>query len=162
MDSSFHDSVINELVADSLSRTLPEAPVALDLGCGDGSFGLSLLDRLPMVDMVFLDADAAALARVRQAKHCAVTVMNSGHTLPFDDQVFDLVVAAFVFHFHSLWPLLEAAHRVLRIGGRLLLTYYGGSLSSLLDYLEAIGFQVSASPSLTHGSHFLVSAARLF
>lgn len=87
----------------------------LDLGCGSGRF-LSLLD-----DGVGAEIAEEAVARAR--RHGEVRLLNADGTLPFDHGEFDLIWCSEVIeHVPDAEGLLQEARRVLRPGGRLLLT----------------------------------------
>jgi SAM-dependent methyltransferase len=91
----------------------------LDLGCGPGDFTKAYLDAGATV----LGVDfAPEMVRVAQQRFPNVTFkVADAEDLPFDDQSFDVVVAAYVVH-HLARPELvfREVHRVLRPRGRFL------------------------------------------
>lgn len=86
----------------------------LDIGCGHGDILQTSYNHAALA--VGLEPDLAALQRNTVLHH---TVQGIGETLPFADQSFDLVTAAWVFE-HVEEPLLflREIWRVLRVGGR--------------------------------------------
>ncbi len=99
----------------------------LDVGCGFGG-GLAFLNaRLREANLVGVNIDR------RQLQVCSEIQPISGNqiglieadacALPFNRDVFDLVVCIeAIFHFRSRFTFLQEAARVLRPGGRLVLT----------------------------------------
>jgi SAM-dependent methyltransferase len=101
------------------------APV-LDLGCGDGDFGARALG----AGALGLDPDLAALARgPRGGRSCAA----SATAMPFPDRCLGSVVANSVLeHIPDLDATLDECARVLRPGGRLVVTSPNPRFSELL------------------------------
>ena len=95
----------------------------LDAGCGSGPLAAALRDA--GADVTGLDVSAAMvdLARQRLGEDADLHVADLGAPLPFADDEFDDVVASLVLHYLEDWsgPLAEL-HRVLKPGGRLLLS----------------------------------------
>ena len=95
----------------------------LDAGCGPGLLAAAL--RAKSAKVTGFDASPAMvdLARSRLGEDAAIHVADLAEPLPFDDAEFDDVVASLVLHYLSDWtaPLAEM-RRVLRPGGRLLLS----------------------------------------
>ena len=95
----------------------------LDAGCGSGPLAAVLRDA--GADVTGLDVSAAMvdLARQRLGEDADLHVADLGAPLPFADDEFDDVVASLVLHYLEDWsgPLAEL-HRVLKPGGRLLLS----------------------------------------
>jgi SAM-dependent methyltransferase len=95
-----------------------------DLGCGTGTLAAALA---PMVAQVIaVDASPAMLAaaRARTAGHANVQVRNGTlEALPIDDHSLDVALCLLVLH-HVAEPgrVLREARRVLRPGGRLLIS----------------------------------------
>jgi ubiquinone/menaquinone biosynthesis C-methylase UbiE len=95
---------------------------ALDNGCGDGRF-TGLLAEVG-AEAIGLDVAEAALRRARAA-HPDITFVRTPMEgpLPFDDNAFDVVWASEVIeHVADTARWLSEARRVLRPGGRLLIT----------------------------------------
>jgi SAM-dependent methyltransferase len=95
----------------------------LDAGCGSGPLAAALRDA--GADVTGFDVSAAMvdLARERLGEDADLHVADLGAPLPFADDEFDDVVASLVLHYLEDWsgPLAEL-HRVLKPGGRLLLS----------------------------------------
>jgi SAM-dependent methyltransferase len=94
----------------------------LDLGSGDGTFAALLLRAGCRV--VMADVAAAALRRARErAPEAAAVELVEGAALPFEEDAFDVVWAGEVLeHVADVVGLLAEVRRVLRWGGRLLVT----------------------------------------
>lgn len=106
----------------------------LDVGCGSGHVTRDLC-RLTQGTVVAVDSDPAMLTACREVLRGArnVTIQEAdAHTLPFDDDSFDVVVANLFF----MWaqdPRVAAREmaRVVRPGGRVLASMepdYGGKM----------------------------------
>lgn len=102
----------------------------LDVGCGYGALSLSLSEG-EGVDIVGMDVLGTRLESVRAkmaARNRATIarvrlVAADAHHLPFRDATFDAVVATEVLeHLDEPERLFREAHRVLRPGGRFLIT----------------------------------------
>jgi 2-polyprenyl-3-methyl-5-hydroxy-6-metoxy-1,4-benzoquinol methylase len=104
-----------------LDRVTPGAGV-LDLGCGDGAFAAALLAAGCEVTMADVAEEALRRARA-QAPEAAAVKLAEGEALPFAEDAFDVVWAGEVLeHVADVVGLLAEVRRVLRWGGRLLLT----------------------------------------
>jgi SAM-dependent methyltransferase len=104
---------------------------ALDMGCGDGRHTAELVAR--GVDVVALDHDPACvtttLEKVEEVRGWfeapgeATVLRGDAYALPFDDDAFDLVVAAEVLeHLHDDEAAMAELLRVLRPDGTLVVT----------------------------------------
>ena len=94
----------------------------LDLGCGDGAFAATLLQAGCVVTMADVAGEALRRARARAPGAEAVALVE-GAPLPFDEDAFDVVWAGEVLeHVADVVGLLAEVRRVLRWGGRLLVT----------------------------------------
>jgi SAM-dependent methyltransferase len=94
----------------------------LDLGCGDGAFAAALLDAGCAVTMADVAEEALRRARTRAPGAEAVKLADGG-PLPFAEDAFDAVWAGEVLeHVADVVGLLAEVRRVLRWGGRLLVT----------------------------------------
>jgi 2-polyprenyl-3-methyl-5-hydroxy-6-metoxy-1,4-benzoquinol methylase len=94
----------------------------LDLGCGDGAFAADLLAAGCVVTMADVAEEALRRARLRAPGAEAILVPEGG-ALPFAEDAFDVVWAGEVLeHVADLVGLLAEVRRVLRWGGRLLVT----------------------------------------
>ena len=91
----------------------------LDLGCGDGHFAVAVWGRLE----TGVDADADMLAEARSCGAYDTTVCADATQLPFPEAAFGAVISNSVLeHLPSLEPVLSEIYRVLRPGGRLIIT----------------------------------------
>ncbi|QIK66258.1 methyltransferase domain-containing protein [Nocardioides sp. HDW12B] len=95
----------------------------LDAGCGSGPLAADLRDRGASVTGFDLSAAMVDLARERLGADADLHVADLAAPLPFDDGVFDDVVASLVLHYLEDWtgPLTEL-RRVLKPSGRLLVS----------------------------------------
>ncbi len=94
----------------------------LDLGCGDGTFAAELLTAGCTVTMADVAEEALRRARLRAPQAQAVALLDGG-ALPFAEDAFDVVWAGEVLeHVADVVGLLAEVRRVLRWGGRLLVT----------------------------------------
>jgi len=94
----------------------------LDLGCGDGTFAADLLAAGCAVVAADVAEGALAHARARAPEAEAVRLAE-GDALPFAEDAFDVVWAGEVLeHAVDVVGLLAEVRRVLRWGGRLLVT----------------------------------------
>lgn len=104
---------------------------ALDMGCGDGRHTAELVAR--GVDVVALDHDPACVDTTRRkveevrgwfdAPGSATVLRGDAYELPFEDDAFDLVVAAEVLeHLHDDEAAMAELLRVLRPDGTLVVT----------------------------------------
>lgn len=109
----------------------------LDAGCGSGPLSAALDAKGAIVTGFDSSKEMVELARQRLGAEADLRVADLSEPLPFDDDVFDLVVASLVLHYLRDWdaPLTEL-RRVLRPGGRVVLSVphpsvylvnYGGS-----------------------------------
>ncbi len=94
----------------------------LDYGCGDGTFAADLVAAGCMVTMADVAQEALRRARARAPDAQAVQ-LSEGAPLPFPEDAFDVVWAGEVLeHVADVVGLLAELRRVLRWGGRLLVT----------------------------------------
>jgi ubiquinone/menaquinone biosynthesis C-methylase UbiE len=96
------------LLADALAKELPQNATVLDVGAGEGSIALGVQALRPDVRIEAIDVFVRPNARI------PVTVYD-GHTFPFSDGTFDVVMFVDVLH-HTTEPnhLLTEAARVAR------------------------------------------------
>ena len=93
---------------------------ALDLGCGDGHFAQMVFGR-PLLAGV--DPWWGPLQKARQGGAYRMNVQALGDALPFSDGAFASVISNSVLeHIEEVEPVLAEAARVLRPGGRLVVT----------------------------------------
>lgn len=116
------------LVADAAAATTPHARHVLDVGCGAGNYTLKLLERLPGIDVTFIDLSQPMLERARQRVSSSTagsitTIQGDIREVELPRDNFDIVLAASVLHHlrdDKEWhDVLTAFHRVLRPGGSL-------------------------------------------
>jgi SAM-dependent methyltransferase len=113
-----------------MERARPFEPPVLDLGCGDGFFGSLLQGDEPWVG---LDPDAASLRRALRGGSRAGLVRGDGSRMGFAGGAFGTVISNSVLeHVPPLRETLAETFRVLRPGGRLLLTAPSHRFADLL------------------------------
>jgi len=119
---ALEQQLLFELLGSVADKTL------LDVGCGDGALASELARRGAIV--TGLDADPAMIAAARRRSETEGTrlhlVEGQAERLPFDDAVFDRVVAVTVLCFvrNADRAIVEMA-RVLKPGGRLVIGELG-------------------------------------
>jgi ubiquinone/menaquinone biosynthesis C-methylase UbiE len=123
----------------------------LDLGCGDGRFSAEL--RSHGAQPVAVDVSREAVRRARE-QHPWLDVRHvaEGDPLPMEDQSVDAVWAGEVIE-HVLDPVawLAEVRRVLRFGGRLLVTTpYHGRVATALLSLRGHAFDEHFDPRADH------------
>ncbi|ADB32595.1 Methyltransferase type 11 [Kribbella flavida DSM 17836] len=108
---------IIELAGDVSGRSI------LDAGCGAGPLSAVLRDRGAQITAFDSSPEMVALAQRRLGTDARVLLADLTAPLPFGTGEFDDVVASLVLHYFEDWsgPLAEL-HRVLKPGGRLILS----------------------------------------
>jgi ubiquinone/menaquinone biosynthesis C-methylase UbiE len=136
-ERSFRPALIAAVLADHPPR------VALDVGCGTGTFALQLAEADPMVQVHGIDGDEAVLALAAQkASRFGERVRFSNGlagSLPVEDASADVVITSLLLHHLSPTAKLEAlseARRVLTPAGRLVIADWGQPQ----DHLTRTGF----------------------
>lgn len=95
----------------------------LDAGCGSGPLFAALRDRGAAVSGFDASAGMLELARRRLGEDADLQVAALGGPLPYADDTFDDVVASLVMHYLEDWgPALTELRRVLKPGGRLIMS----------------------------------------
>jgi ubiquinone/menaquinone biosynthesis C-methylase UbiE len=95
----------------------------LDAGCGSGPLLAVLRDQGATVTGIDSSARMLELARRRLGADASLHVADLRDPLPFPDGAFDDVVASLVLHYLKNWePTLAEFRRVLRPGGRLIVS----------------------------------------
>jgi SAM-dependent methyltransferase len=95
----------------------------LDAGCGSGPLFAALRDRGAIVAGIDKSAGMLGQARRRLGDDADLQVAELGSPLPFPDGTFDDVTASLVLHYLEDWgPALAELRRVLRLGGRLIVS----------------------------------------
>ena len=102
----------------------PAGLVALDLGCGTGRHALWLAAAGAAVTAVDFSEGMLAEARRKPGAERVRFLPHDMHTpLPLGGSAFDLVVSGLVLeHLRDLGPFFAEAHRVLKPGGRAVVT----------------------------------------
>lgn len=123
------------------SGALPLAGLGLDLGCGDGAV-TELLARTLRADWILVGVDPdereAELARER-GLYVRVHAVQ-GSAIPEPGDAFDFVLSNSVLeHVDELEPVLREAARILRTGGRLVVTVPGPGFHALLRGPSVLG-----------------------
>lgn len=106
----------------------------LDAGCGSGPLAAALRTRGATMSGFDSSAAMVELARKRLGEETELRVAELGQPLPFADDAFDDVVASLVFHYLQDWtgPLAQL-RRVLRPGGRLILSVHHPLIFRLMN-----------------------------
>jgi ubiquinone/menaquinone biosynthesis C-methylase UbiE len=95
----------------------------LDAGCGSGALTAALRDRGAAVTGIDSSASMLAIARRRLGEDVPLGVVDLRNPLPFGNEVFDDIVASLVLHYLQDWgPTLAEFRRVLKPGGRLIVS----------------------------------------
>ena len=105
----------------------------LDAGCGAGPLSAALRDRGAIVTGFDQSAGMVELARRRLGDDADFQVAELGGPLPFPDGAFDDVMACLVLHYLEDWgPALTELRRVLKPGGRLIISVHHPFVTNLL------------------------------
>lgn len=121
----------------------------LDAGCGSGPLSAALRERGAVVSGFDRSVAMVDLARARLGADADLVVHDLADQLPYDDNTFDDVVASLVLHYLEDWsgPLHEL-HRVLRPGGRLILSTHHPMMYTALNpaasYFDVAEFSFDA------------------
>ena len=117
LNEFYNRPALVELAGDVAGRRI------LDVGCGSGPILADLRDRGAIVTGVDASAGMLDQARARLGTGVDLRVADLAEPLPFGDGTFDDVVASQVLHYLKDWgPTLAELHRVLRPGGRLIVS----------------------------------------
>jgi ubiquinone/menaquinone biosynthesis C-methylase UbiE len=97
----------------------------LDLGCGDGYTAEAMFKLFPKWQIEAIEVSQSSIDVAKQ-KHAPNTNFQwfNGKNVPFDNEAFDVVFIACIFHHVPLnehFDLLNEAKRVLKKGGRIYL-----------------------------------------
>ena len=93
----------------------------LDVGAGTGRLSVSLANREAKVTA--LDSSPKMLQILKRKNSKITTVVGDAENLPFDDNAFDIVTAAFlIVHLKDPTRFFDEAYRVLKDGGTFVVT----------------------------------------
>lgn len=130
-----------------VSADLPADGLAVDLGCGTGTFAIDLAGSRRDARVVGVDGDAEILELARAKAGAGAVDWRQGMAddLPLDDDSVDAFSASLFLH-HLLWEekreALAEARRVLRPGGHLHIGDWGPpqdlAMSGMFYVLQAI------------------------
>ena len=101
------------------ARALPNSAWGLDVGTGPGQIPIKILARIPGLKMIGLDRSPTMLACARRnAEQAGVSerlalLVGDGHSLPFPDHTFALVICNSVLH-HARAPV-ELLREIFRV-----------------------------------------------
>ena len=116
---------------ENLPKVSPQSKV-IDLGCGNGVIGLTVLANQPSANIQFIDESAMAIASAEQniktnlpalANQCQFTLNDC--LTDIDSDSVDLILCNPPFHQntattdHIAWQMFKDSHRVLKKGGEL-------------------------------------------
>lgn len=124
----------------------------LDVGCGDGNFASLVQRQLKESEVYGIDFSPKAVKMAVERGIRASCVDVSQATIPFDSGFFDVIFAGEVLeHVLDTDHFLDEIHRVLRIGGHLILST--PNLASIHNRLVLLlGYEpFTSNPSLHHG-----------
>jgi ubiquinone/menaquinone biosynthesis C-methylase UbiE len=107
----------------------------LDLGCGPGHFTERLADSLPAAKITALDAEDRSLVDARRRLDGrAVIVQGRAEATGLPSNTFDFVLARLLFqHLREPLPVAEEALRLLKPGGKLVITDVDDELFGIVE-----------------------------
>lgn len=112
---SFENGEIAVLLGDLSAKKV------LDAGCGSGRLIKILRERGAKITAI--DISEKMLARIRKKYPDVEVVRSDARKMPFKSDYFDVVIAAFlIVHIKNLDEFFEECYRVLRPGGKLIVT----------------------------------------
>ena len=115
---------------DRVEEALPRGGSVLDLGCGTGTFAISLAASRPDAEVIGIDGDPEILELARAKDGAEAVEWREGlaGALPFEEHRFDVVTTSLVLH--HLLPAqkreaMAEAKRVLKPGGGFFVADWG-------------------------------------
>ncbi len=119
----------------AMCKIIPENSQVLEVGCGDGSAGREISDRLKTINYTGVDL-SSEMWQNRQDLHL---IPASADKLPFNNNSFDVVLSMFVIE-HLVFPsrFLDEAWKVLKPGGMLITIAPDFDINAMAS--ERIGF----------------------
>lgn len=127
-------------MADCLLKRIPGMArgTMVDLGCGTGDTLAKLADQTSL-ELTGVDLSAAMLEHARTKVPTATLLKADLQHLPFEDAAFDWAVSNAALQWCDATTALTEMFRILRPGGRLLLTTFGpATLHQWRDAMSAI------------------------
>lgn len=112
---------------------------ALDFGCGSGLSSRLLLNYLPNLDIIGIDASEKAIGYCHKQDLPARYIFPD-EPLPFETATFDLIFAAFVMHFNIDMFTLAELYRILRPSGKFVFNAYRRNIDGIIQRLQKVGF----------------------
>lgn len=117
LNEYYNRPAIRELAGDVRGRRV------LDAGCGSGPVFADLRDGGATVTGIDASSGMLEQARQRLGADADLVLADLGAPLPFADDAFDDVIVSQALHYLRDWaPTLAEFHRVLRPGGRLIVS----------------------------------------
>lgn len=109
----------------------------LDAGCGSGPLFEALRDRGALVTGIDASTALLDIARTRLGPGADLQLADLTSPLPFADATFDDVIASLVMHYLPDWgPTLRELQRVLRPGGRLIMSIHHPTTAYCIERLS--------------------------
>jgi len=155
----------NERFVLLIQKAIPDSSRILDLACGDGAYGSALSKKC--LQLIGLDISLRRLRRAKKMGYSSV-VCASVASLPFCDNVVDVVWASEIFEHLQLAELVKALREIERVINRMVLAtmpnplwyavpfarkktpehvlrYSSSSLNSILKMSQGMTFRVVGS-----------------
>ena len=123
------------LLIDALRRSLPRGGDVLDVGCGSGPLGLTILSNVPGVRLFGVDMSPRCIEQARSNGYTDGRCCDFLSSLPYPDARFDAVISTnFLGHieFRRKDGVIRETHRVTRPGG----VGWHGVETAFVDYFH--------------------------